>query len=136
MANCYRPARDLHEGDSAPASDPKLGKNQAGRAPWKRPLTSFGRVTKVVGNKVDVQTAGGVILREVNRDRVVVIPNQTFDHEARELALEPDPPDATGAVRSPGQVLEVKSAGRQAGVPWRWRVRRLRRRGCAEAAQW
>ena len=120
LANRYRPSRQLHEGDHVLVSDPKLTKERAGRAPWKRPLGNYGRVIAVKGSKVDIRCADGVLLKDVHADWVVVIPQEVDDIErGTPIALEDDTdaPQSLDSRRSPGQMIEAAARGASPVAP-------------------
>ena len=75
LVNRYRRRKQLQVGDTVLVADPKLTKERAGRAPWKRPLGNFGRITEVTYNKANIRGADGTLLRDVHHDWIVSDPS-------------------------------------------------------------
>ena len=55
-------------GQKVVCQDPR-GRDFAGKAPWRRPLSEPMTIVKVTGNKVDVASAKGDILKDLHVER-------------------------------------------------------------------
>ena len=110
FANRYRRAAHLKEGDRVLFKDPKLSKEYAGRAAWKRGMVGPCLVHRVRGNRVDLtRISDGLFIPEVHADNLLALPSQVDDYERKlPLSLEANPAPGRPEERpSPGQLLEA-----------------------------
>ena len=125
LANRFRRSREMREGDVVLCRDPRLSKDKAGRAPWKRPLQRVV-VESVSGSRATIRIEpGGHRLEGVHAENLILVkspdvvepagrprPEQEFIDDNAPVDIE------TGETfRSPGQMLEhaAAAAGRVAG---------------------
>ena len=114
LTNRYRSARQLEPGDYVMVKDPKLSKKNAGHAPGRRPLSGPYRVTKIEGQKADLEHCrGGLPVSGEYFENIVRIRPETFGIEG--LAGESgDVASSSGQRRTPAQMFRDAAAG----VPW------------------
>ena len=81
-----------------------------GKAPWKRPLSEPCTVSAVHGNKVDICTTSGDVIKDVHVENVILVPEAARDLEEPGAALEIlDDAETRGLPRrSLGQMAEAK----------------------------